>query len=136
MKISSGASVIGILICLGSFSLMAQAVRIGGKSLRANGQPVQNFEYAGPCPVNLKFGWDLISKAPTTATYSFARNDAHATNPQSVNLPAAHRSVQVYDLINLGANTPRYDNYTGWVKILVNTPNKVEGMIHFTIHCH
>ena len=52
MKIRSIANVVGILICLGSFNLMAQTVRIGGESLRANGQVAQGFQYTGSCPVD------------------------------------------------------------------------------------
>ena len=32
-------------------------VRIGGSSLRANGQIAEGYQYSGPCPVDLKFGW-------------------------------------------------------------------------------
>jgi hypothetical protein len=136
MKISSITSVVGILICLGSFSLMAQTVRIGGESLRANDQLAQGFQYTGSCPVNLKFGWGLISTGPTTVNYSFVRNDGgHSSNSQSVNIPQANRSVPVYDSWSLGANKPQFANYTGWVKILIDSPNKVEGKIGFTIHC-
>jgi hypothetical protein len=135
MKVSI-TSVIGILICMGSFSLMAQTVRIGGESLRANGQIAQGFQYTGSCPVNLKFGWGLISTGPTSANYSFVRNDGgHSSNSQYVNMPQANRSIPVYDTWTLGANKPQFANYTGWVKILINSPNRVEGKIGFTIHC-
>ena len=133
---SSIASVVGIFFCMGSVSLMAQTVRIGGDSLRANGQVAQGFQYTGSCPVNLQFGWGLISTGPTTANYSFVRNDGgHPSNSRSVNLPQANHSVPVYDTWSLGANTPQIANYTGWVKILIDSPNKVEGKIGFTIHC-
>jgi hypothetical protein len=136
MKISSIASVFGILICMGSVSLMAQTVRIGGESLRANGQLAQGFQYTGSCPVNLKFGWGLISTGPATVNYSFVRNDSgHSSNSRSVNIPQANRSIPVYDSWTLGANKPQFANYTGWVKILIDSPNRVEGKIGFTIHC-
>src|SRR5271157_4289165 len=136
MKISRIAIVFGILICLGSFSMMAQTVRIGGDSLRANGQLAQGFQYTGSCPVNLKFGWGLISTGPATVNYSFVRNDGgHSSNSQSVNIPQANHSVPVYDSWQLGANTPQFANYTGWVKILIDSPNQIEGKIGFTIHC-
>ncbi|MGA3262621.1 MAG: hypothetical protein ABSC47_01090 [Terracidiphilus sp.] len=136
MKISRIACVMGILICLGYASLKAQTVRVGGYSLRANGQVAQGFKYTGSCPVNLQFGWGLISTGPATVNYSFVRNDGgHSTSVQSVNIPQANHSVPVYETWELGANTPRFANYAGWVKILITSPNRVQGKIPFTIHC-
>jgi len=136
MKISKIASMVGILVSLGSFSLMAQTVRVGGDSLRANGQVAQGFQYTGSCPVNLQFGWGLISTGPTTVNYRFVRNDGgHSSSVQSVNLPQANRSVPVYEPWRLGANTPQFATYTGWVKLLIESPNPVESKVGFTIHC-
>jgi len=136
MKISKIASMVGILVSLGSFSLMAQTVRVGGDSLRANGQVAQGFQYTGSCPVNLQFGWGLIGTGPTTVNYRFVRNDGgHSSSVQSVNLPQANRSVPVYEPWRLGANTPQFATYTGWVKLLIESPNPVESKIGFTIHC-
>lgn len=136
MKFSKKASLFGILLCLGSVSLMAQTVRVGGESLRANGQVAQGFQYTGSCPVNLHFGWGLIATGPTRVTYNFVRNDGgHSSSSQSVYLPQANRSVPVYEPWRLGANTPQFANYTGWVKLIIDSPNPVEGKIGFTIHC-
>jgi hypothetical protein len=136
VKISKSASMVGMLLCLGSLSLMAQTVRIGGESLRANGEVARGFQYTGPCPVDLQFGWGLVSTGPTAVNYHFARNDGgHSTNPQSVFIPQANRSVPVYEKWRLGANKPEFANYTGWVKILIESPNPVEGKVGFTIHC-
>jgi hypothetical protein len=136
MKISRIASVVGVLICLGSLSLMAQSVRIGGSSLRINGQVIQGNQYTGSCPVNLKFGWGLISTGPTTVSYTFTRNDGgHTTNVQSVNIPAANRSIPVYYTWQLGANTPKFGNYAGWVQIHISSPNQIQWKTPFTIHC-
>jgi len=136
VKISKTASMVGMLLCLGSLSLVAQTVRIGGESLRANGEVAKGFQYTGSCPVNLQFGWGLISTGPTTVTYRFVRNDGgHTTNSQSVNLPQANRSVPVYETWRLGANTPQFASYTGWVKLIIESPNPLEGKIGFTIHC-
>jgi hypothetical protein len=136
VKISKAVSAVGILFCLGSLSLMAQTVRIGGESLRANGELARGFQYTGPCPVDLQFGWGLISTGPTVVNYRFVRNDGgHTANSQSVDIPQANRSVPVYDKWRLGANTPQFANYTGWVKILIESPNPVEGKVGFTIHC-
>jgi hypothetical protein len=136
MKISKIASVFGILVCLGSVSLMAQSVRVGGSSLRANGIVAQDFQYTGSCPVSLKFGWGLISTGPTEVTYRFDRNDGgHTTSSKSVNLPQANHSVPVYYDWQLGANTPKFATYTGWVNIIIESPNPVQHKINFTIHC-
>jgi hypothetical protein len=136
VKIVKTASVVAILFCLGSVSLMAQAVRVGGSSLRANGQVAQGFQYTGSCPVDLQFGWGLIATGPTAVTYRFVRNDGgHSTNAQSVNIPQANRSVPVYEQWRLGANTPQFASYTGWVNLIVESPNPVQQKIGFTIHC-
>jgi hypothetical protein len=136
VKISKTASMFGMFLCLGSLSLMAQTVRIGGESLRANGEVAKGFQYTGACPVNLQFGWGLIGTGPTTVTYRFVRNDGgHSTNSQSVDIPQANRSVPVYETWRLGANTPQFASYTGWVKLIIESPNPLEGKIGFTIHC-
>jgi hypothetical protein len=136
MKINRTVSIVGMLLCLGSVNLAAQTVRIGGESLRANGQLAQGFQYTGPCPVDLQFGWGLISTGPTTVNYRFVRNDGgHSTNAQSVSIPQANRSVPVYEKWRLGANTPQFASYTGWVKLVIESPNPLEGKIGFTIHC-
>ena len=68
--------------------------------------------------------------------YTFDRNDGgHLRNSQSVDMPQANHSVPVYYSWSLGANIPQFANYTGWVNILIDSPNKVEGKIGFTIHC-
>jgi hypothetical protein len=136
MKTIKIASVIGILLCLGSVSLMAQSVRVGGSSLRANGLVVQGFHYTGSCPVSLKFGWGLISTGPTEVTYRFDRNDGgHTTRSQSVNIPRANQSVPVYYDWQLGANTRQFADYHGWVNLTIDSPNPVQQKIGFTIQC-
>ena len=136
MKISKIASVFGILICLGSVSLMAQSVRVGGWSLRANGNVAQGFHYTGSCPVDLKFGWGLISTGRTEVTYRFYRNNGgHTTHKESVNLPQANHSVPVYYDWQLGANTHQFATFTGWVNLIIESPNPVQQKINFTIHC-
>ena len=139
MKISNAASMLWVLFCVGLFSLNPQTsnatVRVGGESLRANGQVAQGFQYTGSCPVNLQFGWGLIATEPTDVRYRFVRNDGgHSTNAQVVNIPGANRSVPVYEKWSLGANSPQFANYTGWVRLVVESPNAVEGKIGFTIH--
>lgn len=136
MKMIKIASVFGILICLGSVSLMAQNVRVGGSSLRANGQLAQGFHYTGSCPVDLKFGWGLISTRRTEVTYRFDRNDGgHTTKTERVDIPRANQSVPVYYDWQLGANTPKFADFHGWVNIIIESPNPLEKKINFTIHC-
>ena len=138
VRISKIASTIGILFCMGAISLTAQnaSVRLGGSSLRANGQVAQGFQYTGFCPVELKFGWGVIANAPTAMSYHFVRSDGgHSTNYQNVNMPAPGRSVPVYDDWRLGANTPKFANFSGWVQIIIDSPSPVQGKIPFTIHC-
>lgn len=131
-----------ILICLSVFAFMfiaqsSQAgVRIGGESLRANGQLAQGFQYTGPCPVELQFGWGVIATRPTSMTYSFVRSDGgHSSRTMSADLPRANRSFPVYEKWTLGAHRPQFANYTGWVNLVIDSPNRVEGRIKFTIHC-
>ena len=136
MKISKTASIVGMLLCLGSVSLMAQTVRVGGSSLRANGQVAQGFQYTGSCPVSLKFGWGLISTGPTEVVYRFDRNDGgHTTHSERVDIPRANQSVPVYYDWQLGANTPKFADFHGWVNIIIEYPNPVQQKIGFTIHC-
>jgi len=111
------------------------SVRIGGSAFFANGQLARNYQYSGACPVDLKFDWGVIATADTTATYSFTRNDGgHSSSSQSVDLPAGH-SVPVLNTWRLGANTPAFASYSGWVQLNVDSPNAVSNKIAFTIHC-
>jgi len=114
----------------------APKVRVGGWALMANGELAKGFQYSGPCPVDLKFDWGLIGTAPMEVTYSFARQDGgHSASSKSVHLPEANRSVSIFDEWRLGANTPKFASYTGWVQLNVESPNTVSQKINFTIHC-
>ncbi len=113
------------------------SVRVGGYSLRANGEVVQNFQYSGGCPVDLKFGWGLIGTKPSPITYSFKRSDGgHASSDSGGDIPQANHSVPVYYDWKLGANNPRFANFKGWVELDVHSPNPVVKRVNFTIHCH
>ncbi len=128
-----------LCLCVSLVSEFARAqspVRVGGESLRANGQIAQGFQYTGSCPVELVFGWGLISDRPTEIAYTFTRSDgAHQSNSTFARLDQPGRSYPVYDTWTLGANTPHYANYSGWVKLILQAPNNLEKEIHFTIHC-
>jgi hypothetical protein len=125
-----------VAVCALVFVVTAEAqVRIGGWSLRANGQVVQNFEYSGPCPVNLQFGWGVMSPAPAAVSYTFTRSDGgHSTVTQTVEV-GANQSHPIYDTWHLGANTPQFRDFHGWVQIDIFAPNVVAKKVPFTIHC-
>jgi len=129
----------GVLVALSIAIAMAGnaqgAVRIGGFSLSANGQLAQGFQYTGSCPVNLKFDFGVISTEPTAITYSFTRNDGPSGAARTKRLPRANQSVPVFDSWRLGANTPQFSNYKGWVEINIASPNPVSRKINFTLHC-
>ncbi|MGA9980376.1 MAG: hypothetical protein WBQ08_17280 [Candidatus Sulfotelmatobacter sp.] len=111
------------------------SVRIGGASLSANGQIAQNFQYAGSCPVNLKFDWGVISTEPTSITYSLRRSDGGHSRASTASLPGANRSMPILDEWSLGANNPQFADYHGWVELDIESPNPVSQKIGFTIHC-
>ena len=126
-------SLVALLAMAGS----AQAgVRVGGWSLRANGQLARDFQYSGSCPVDLKFGWGVIGTEPTTVAYSFVRNDGGHSPSSTAELPRANQSVPIYDEWQLGANTPQFANYRGWVQLNIQSPNPVSQRIGFTLHCN
>jgi hypothetical protein len=106
-----------LVVALFAVAATASAsVRVGGSSLRANGQLAQGFEYSGSCPVALKFGWGVIGTEPTTVQYTVVRSDGgHLTTSLTAALPAANQSVPIYYDWQLGANTPQFQNFSGWV---------------------
>jgi hypothetical protein len=111
-------------------------VRVGGASLRANGELAQGFQYAGSCPVALKFSWGVIGTEPTAVSYTFVRSDGgHQTTSRTISLPNANQSVPIYYDWQLGANTPQFQNYSGWVELDVESPNPVQYKLPFTVHC-
>ena len=128
--------VLSLAIMIALAGTVHATVRIGGWSLSANGQLARDFQYTGPCPVDLKFDWGVIGTEPGRVTYSFVRNDGgHSSSPQSIDLPAADHSVSIYEDWHLGANTPQFANYSGWVQLDIQSPNPVSKRINFTIHC-
>lgn len=108
MNPQSAGRAYAVVLSLGMLIALTGAgqasVRIGGSSLSANGQRAQNFQYAGPCPVNLKFDWGVISTEPSSITYSFRRSDGGHSSTSTAGLPGANRSVPILDEWNLGAN--------------------------------
>jgi len=131
--------VAGLCLCFVLILALAHAqspVRVGGESLRANGQVAQGFQYTGSCPVQLQFGWGLIADRPTQIAYTFSRSDGGRQSTSTFSrLDQPGRSYPVYYTWNLGANNPQFANYSGWVKLILQAPNNLEKEIHFTIHC-
>jgi hypothetical protein len=132
----------GIVFLLAAIVVMAIAayaagrVRVGGWSLRANGQLAKNFEYTGACPVSLKFGWSVLGTEPTAVTYTFERSDGgRDSSNHTLDLPVAERSGFVYYDWQLGANDREFANFHGWVQLNVESPNHVTQKIDFTLHC-
>lgn len=127
---------------LGACSLMGAggnalaSVRVGGWSLTSNGQVIPGFTYTGQCPVNLKFAWGLIGTAPGDVAYAFRRSDGAKSASQNVTLPRSNQSVPVYDEWQLGAPTPQFRNFKGWVELEVASPNPLSKKVNFTLHCN
>jgi hypothetical protein len=111
------------------------SVRIGGSSLSAKGQRAQNFQYAGPCPVNLKFDWGVISTDQPLSRIRFAGVTEVHSSASTAGLLEANRSVPILDEWNLGANSQQFADYHGWIELDIESPNPVSQKISFTVHC-
>ncbi len=123
------------LIALLSATALYGAVRIGGWAFSANGQLARNFQYEGGCPVDLKFDWGVIETRPGTIAYNTTRSDGAHAGARTLNHPGGNRSVPIVETWRLGANTPAFANYHGWMELKIESPNPVEKRIDFTIHC-
>jgi hypothetical protein len=111
------------------------SVRVGGSAFSVNGQLDRDHQYSGPCPVELTFDWGVIATEPTQVVYTFSRSDGgHQSHSSTIDLPA-HRSVPILDHWSLGANTPQFADFRGWVELDIESPNAVENRIGFTLHC-
>lgn len=128
-------------IALPALGLLAMAValsagvRIGGSAFSANGQLARDHQYTGACPVELKFDWGVIGTGATEVVYTTTRSDGATGPSRSIVLPAPNRSTPVISTWRLGANTPKFRNFSGWVQINIQSPNAVSNRIGFTIHC-
>ena len=110
-------------------------VRVGGWAFSANGQLARDFQYSGPCPADLKFDWGVISTEPASAPYNITRSDGgHSSNVRYVNLPP-NRSVSIVEDWRLGADTPQFADYHGWMELHLQTPQPLTHRINFTLHC-
>jgi len=124
-----------VLAFAGTQALANAQVRFGGWALQANGQLAKGFQYTGSCPVSLKFDWGVMSNAPTDIHYIFERSDGGHGPAQSRHIDQANHSLSVTEDWHLGANTPQFANYHGWLQMNIEEPNRVSHRIAFTIHC-
>ena len=127
-------SVLALAALTGLAGTATATVRVGGSAFSANGQLARDHQYSGSCPVDLKFDWGVISTSSTTVAYSITRSDGGSTRSRFVDVPAG-RSVPVLENWHLGANTPQFATYSGWVDLVIESPNPVTNRIRFTIHC-
>lgn len=112
------------------------SVRVGGSAFTVNGALARDHQYTGACPVELGFDWGVIGSEATPVTYSFVRSDGgHSASPLTIDLPQANRSVPIRDHWRLGANTPQFADFSGWVELRIDAPNSVANRIAFTLHC-
>lgn len=111
------------------------AVRIGGWAFSANGQLARDFQYDGGCPVELKFDWGVISDRSGPIAYTTTRNDGAHAGMKTLDHPGGNRSVPILETWRLGARTPQFANYHGWMELNIESPNPVAKRIAFTIHC-
>ena len=129
------ASILALAALIATAGVASASVRVGGSAFFVNGQLARDHQYSGSCPVDLKFDWGVISSSPATVTYSFARSDGgHSSHARSVTLPA-NRSVPILEEWHLGANTPQFADFSGWVELIIESPSPVSNRIGFTVHC-
>jgi len=138
-------SAFAIVICLILLTvhLAAQSsatVRVSGMSMRANGQIAKGYQYTGTCPVNLVFGFALNSTAPTTVSYSYKRSDGGSSNkPLSVKIPRAGVSESIYvDWSGFTTKVKQSSSASGkgWIDLAIESPNRLESKLGFTINCN
>lgn len=95
----------------------------------ANGQPAQ---YTGPCPVDLKFGWNMASALAAEVSYKLVvganGQDVYVSDPQRAHLPGNNIPVPISQGLLFKTNTE-----TGWAQIL--SPGLSSPGIFFIIHC-
>jgi TonB family protein len=117
-------------------STAVAAVHGAGVSLLVNGEPSPNFEYTGTCPVDLRFTWKLVSAKPTDVRYILAKSDGSRSSVVSTaQVPKANQPSSIVEGWHMGANTPQFANYPGWINLIVQFPNSFGYRINFNLHC-
>ncbi|MGD0009800.1 MAG: hypothetical protein ABSE93_14800 [Terriglobia bacterium] len=105
-------------------------------TVEANGQILEHHVYSGPCPVTLKFGREVEGTEPTPVIYWFDRSDgAEFHHPSTIQLQTAGQPQTIYQEWRLGANTPQFANYNGWIRLNIESPNPDSLENHFLLRC-
>ncbi|HTS60872.1 MAG TPA: hypothetical protein VMH28_02550 [Candidatus Acidoferrales bacterium] len=128
-------ALLSVVVLLSLVMALSAAVRIGGSAFSANGQLARDHQYVGGCPVELKFDWGVVGSDPSRLVYRTIRSDGAQGPTRSVQHPGGNRSMPVIEHWRLGAPTPQFRNYRGWVELIVESPNPASMRIPFTIHC-
>jgi hypothetical protein len=98
---------------------------------------IEGEEYRGSCPVKLNFDWSIVSSQPTVVTYRFQKSDGSSASAiMKVNLPKGNTPVDVTAMWIVGANTPEFRNYKGWIDLSTLTPNVFGKKIYFVLRCN
>ena len=110
-------------------------VRVGGWSLTANGQLAKDYVYTGHCPVVMRFSYGLLATDHASVSYSFVRSDgARQPGLQTVHLRPNQSEPVSYEW-RLGAATPEFASFLGWVRMESVPPHRLAHTINFTLHC-
>jgi hypothetical protein len=126
------------IVRLNKSSLSVSCVNfIDGVCLGGNpGHLIDGIDYRGPCPIRLTFDWSIVSAQPTSVTYQLQKSDGSPlSSVTKINLPSGNTPVDVIDMWVLGANTPQYRRYEGWMNLSTLTPNVFGKKIRFTLRC-
>lgn len=131
-----------IMSAICGFPLAATAdIRLGGEGFTVNGQHVPSgaggYEYTGPCPVDLRFGWGIVSSDSADVVYRFTRSDgARARYPMQRTLVGGGRSTSFTETWSqLGANIDQFANYHAWVALSIEAPYPINYPVSFILHC-
>jgi hypothetical protein len=104
-------------------------------TMEANGQ-MTNHVYTGPCPVTLKLGWEVAGTEPTRVIYWFDRSDGKEFHtPSTIQLPTTGEPRTIYTEWRVGANTPEFASYNGWIRLNIESPNPDSLENNFLLRC-
>lgn len=81
-------------------------------------------QYAGPCPLTVKFSGRIKASGTGQVTYTFVRSDGTTSSVHTMDF-SGDGEQPVSDTWTLGT-TERLASHTGWQKLKVLSPNVVE----------
>ena len=153
MKISKFANIIAICFCILLINQFAYSQKtpkakatvqvtwwtLTAKNFSANAENLVG-DYWGTCPVVLKFDWLIVSQESNSVTYQLQRSDGSLpsaiTKVDLKYVPNDHMyEANVIDMWNLGAYTPEFKDFKGWINLTTLTPNKWEQKVPFVLQC-